>query len=174
MFIRSVVFLLAVISFAHADINQPQTIEKALTFKSDEDWSNDDLKSLVMSGKKGIIYSWSPKYVYSVLEMPRFEKLAKKLGYEFIAVVDPRVSREEVVSALDMMNKKNLLGQKRNLASSGFFRNVSMDLHTREEFNHFPVIFIYNNKKIHERSITGALSNNEFQKLAKNFTRELK
>ena len=155
--------------------NWPWHIEKIFMQKNNEDWSNDDLKSLVMNGKKGMVYTWSPKFVFSVYELPKMEKLAKKLGYEFTALVDPRASKKEIDGALEVMYKKNEKKYRRQLATKySYLRNTSSDLYMRGEFNHFPATYIYNNKKIHSRWITGVMKENGIKSLAKTYSDELK
>ena len=94
----------------------PWEMQKALTVKTNEDWGNSELSQQIASGKPGMIYYWSPRFVYSVYDMPRVEKLAKKLGYEFIAVVDPRASKEEVTGAMKVL-QKSLKNNKRSKRS---------------------------------------------------------
>lgn len=153
----------------------PWEIQKALSFKANEDWGNAELLGQIASGKPGMIYYWSPKFANSVYDMPRVEKLAKKLGYEFIAVVDPRASKEEVIGAMKALNKSLKHKSDRKLASSqSYVRNVSTDLYMRAGFNHFPVAYIYNNKKIHSRWITGIMTDEGIQTMAGTFAGELK
>ena len=153
----------------------PWEMKKALTTKTNEDWGNAELSLQIASGKPGMIYYWSPKFVYSVYDMPRVEKLAKKLGYEFIAVVDPRASKEEVEGAMSVLKKSLKNKTDRKLASAQTFaRNVSTDLYMRAGFNHFPVTYVYNNKKIHSRWITGIMTDEGIHSMAATFAGELK
>lgn len=153
----------------------PWHIEEIFAKKSPEDWSDDDLRAQVASGKKGMIYYWSPRFVYSVYDLPRAEKLASQFGYEFVAVVDPRASKEEVLGALEVMQKKLKIKNVRNLASTkAYNRNVSIDLFMRSAFNHFPIVYIYNNKKIHSRWITGIMTDKGLETMAETFSSELK
>ncbi len=153
----------------------PWHLEKSFTMKTNEDWDNSDLRNLVSSKKKGMIYFWSPRFVYSVYELPKMELMAKKLGYTFTAVVDPRASKEEIEGALEVMHKNSKKEFQRILASkSTFLRNTSTDLYMRGEFNHFPVTYIYNNNKIHHNWITGIMKENGLKSLADTFSNELK
>lgn len=153
----------------------PWEMQKALTVKTNEDWGNTELAAQISSGKPGMIYYWSPKFTYSVYDMPRVEKLAKKLGYEFIAVVDPRASQSEVDGAMKVLNKSLKNKADRKLASSKTYsRNISTDLYMRAGFNHFPVTYIYNNKKIHPRWITGIMTDEGIHSMAGTFAGELK
>lgn len=142
---------------------------------SSEDWNNEQLRELVSTGKKGIIYYWSPRFAYSVEDMPRVEQLARKWGYQFTAVVDPRASRNEVEGALTKIQYKNKKTFSRSLASGkNYLRNVSTDLYMRNGFNHFPVMYVYNNKKIHQRWVTGIMTENGLKEMFATFTTELK
>lgn len=153
----------------------PWELEDIFGRKTAEDWDNESLKALVNAGKKGMIYFWSPKFVYSVYDLPRMEKLAKKFGYEFTAVVDPRATKEEIEGALEVMRKKSHSKVDRDVASKkSFLRSTSMDLYMRSGFNHFPVTYIYNNKNIHPRWITGIMKDNGVKVMADTFAGELK
>lgn len=153
----------------------PWHVEEVFSLKTAEDWGNDDLKNQVSSGKKGMIYYWSPRFSYSVYDLPRAEKLAKKFGYEFIPVVDPRASKDEVLQALEVMYKKMEMKKVRQVASAkAYNRNVSIDLFMRSAFNHFPIVYVYNNKKIHSRWITGIMTDKGLQSMAETFSSELK
>ena len=154
----------------------PWHLQKIFTVKTSEDWSNDDLRKSVAAGKKGMIYYWSPRFSYSVFDLPRMARLAKKWGYEFTAVVDPRASQLEVQGALEVMLKKNSKPDKLNraLASKSYFnRNVSTDLYMRSGLNHFPVTYIYNKQKIHPRWIVGIMNDKGAQNMADTFANEL-
>lgn len=153
----------------------PWYLEKIYNTKTSDDWSDADLIKVLSLNEKGIIYFWSPKFSYSVFDLPRVEGLAKALGYTFIPVVDPRASTEEILGALDVLNQKNIKKNNRNLASKySINRNVSMDIFMRNGFNHFPVTFVFNNKKIHPRFITGVMTNEDSKKLFETFSFELK
>lgn len=153
----------------------PWHVDEVFGVKTPEDWSNEDLRTQVASGKKGMIYYWSPRFSYSVYDLPRVEKLAKEFGYEFIPVVDPRASKAEVMGALDVMYKKTKIKKIRKLASAKEYnRNVAMDLYMRSAFNHFPIVYVYNNNKIHSRWITGIMTDKGLQSMAETFSSELK
>lgn len=148
-------------------------LNKVFSKKTAEDWSNEDLKNTIASGKKGMIYYWSPRFSYSVYDLPRMERLARKFGYEFTAVVDPRASKEEVLGALDVMKTK--FKMNRALASQkSFFRNTSTDIYMRSGFNHFPVTYVYTNNMIHPRWITGIMKDNGLKVMADTMVGELK
>lgn len=154
----------------------PWHLERVFLKKMDEDWTNEDLNKLVSSGKKGMIYYWSPRFSYSVYDLPRMEKLAAGLGYEFTALADPRASKEEILGALEVMRKKTkpLHYANRQLASKQqFSRNISTDLYMRNGFNHFPTTYIYNKQKIHSRWIVGLMTDAGLKNMADTFSNEL-
>lgn len=154
--------------------NLPWDLDKIFNKKTAEDWTNDDLRNLVSSGKRGMIYYWSPKFTYSVYDLPRVEKLARKFGYEFTSVVDPRASKEEVEGALEVMKKYNHSKIRGVASNKSFNRNLAMDIHMRGGFNHFPVVYVYNNKMIHPRWITGVMKDNGLRTMANEMAGELK
>ena len=152
----------------------PTHIEKIFSRTMPEDWSNNDLVNLISNQKKGVIYSWSPKFSYSVLMLPEIERQALSLGYEFISVVDPRATREEILESLKVL-PKNVAKKMRSLASEKKFnRNVSYDLFMRAAFNHYPVTFVYDKGQLHPRSIIGVMTEVGFRDLANTFVSELK
>ncbi|MBY0414917.1 MAG: hypothetical protein K2Q18_12170 [Bdellovibrionales bacterium] len=154
----------------------PWEFQKVLGKKTSEDWDNNDLKDQISSGKKGMIYYWSPKFTYSVTDLRRVKDLAKKFGYEFTSIVDPRVGKSEVLDSLKAINLEQIKNVKMNRVlakSKPFLRNTSTDLYLRSGFNHFPVIYIYNNKKIHSRFITGVMADEGLKNLADTFSSEV-
>lgn len=134
------------------------------------------LKQIVDSGKPAVIYSWSPKYAYSVYDLPRVKKIAEKLGYQFIAVADPRISESELQSSLNNSFKKiapkDIISRK--LASEKDLPvNVSYELYFRGGFNHFPFTYVVNNGKIHPRYIVGVMKDEGYREMMKTFMKEL-
>lgn len=151
----------------------PDHLEKVLSKTMPEDWKNEDLRQLVSKNKKGMIYSWSPKFTYSVLALPQMERLAQELGYEFTAVVDPRASREEILASLAKLPKPSIKKFRMLASDKKFIRNASIDLFMRSAFNHFPVTFVYNNNKIHPRFVTGVMTDNGLKEIVKTYAGEL-
>lgn len=151
----------------------PDSLEAVFSRTMAEDWKNADLKKLVSTEKKGVIYSWSPKFTYSVLVLPKMEQLAHAMGYEFTAVVDPRASREEILASLKALPKQTSLKLRSLASDKKFTRNMSLDLFMRAAFNHYPVTFVYNKGKIHPRFVTGVMTDNGFKKLVETYAGEL-
>lgn len=153
----------------------PWFLEKVFKTSTTKDWRNDDLKKLVSTGKKGFIYFWSPRFNYSVTDMPRVKQMAKDLGYDFTAIVDPRASEEEIKGALDVLKSKNKSIFNRSLASThDYKRGVSTDIYMRNGFNHFPVIYVYDNYQIHPKWITGVMNKEGLKEMAETFSKELR
>jgi hypothetical protein len=154
----------------------PYEVESFLTVQSTEDFTNKKLKETLATGKKGWIYFWSPKYTYSVTDMPRVERLAKEFKMEFIPVVDPRASKEEINGALEILKSqdKETLNMRSLASESAIRRNMSTDLYMRNGFNHFPVIYVYDKSKIHDRYITGVMTKEGLRSMTQTFIKELK
>lgn len=134
------------------------------------------LKQVVDSGKPAVIYSWSPKYAYSVYDLPRVKNIAEKLGYQFIAVADPRISESELQESLKNSFKKiapkDIISRK--LASEKDLPvNVSYELYFRGGFNHFPFTYVVNKGKIHPRFIVGVMKDEGYRDMMKTFMKEL-
>ena len=156
------------------DTKWPWHLSDVFESKNNNNWNNKNLKKIIASGKKGVIYNWSPRFAYSVGDLPRIEKLARRLGYEFTAVVDPRATQSEVTGALGSLAKKHKTFE-RNLASAeSYHRNVSSDLFMRNGFNHFPVIYVYGENKIHPRWVTGVMTDNGLKEMLSTYSAELK
>jgi RNase H-fold protein (predicted Holliday junction resolvase) len=151
----------------------PWYLEKYFN-KKDQQKKFDDgaLKTLVSSGKPAIIYSWSPKFAYSVYDLPRVKKIAEKLGYQFVAVVDPRVNEKEARDALKKSAPK--IPMMRQLASQKeLMPNISYELYFSGGFNHFPFTYIVNHGKIHPRYIIGVMKDEGYESMMKTFMQEL-
>ena len=160
------------------DESLPWHLERVYNKKNNDmnNWDDEDLKKVVSQTAKGLIYYWSPKFAYSVVDIPRVEKLAKRLGLSFIPVVDPRASEQEISGALEVLfNKEKKLSQSRALASKYIVnRNVSLDLYMRNGFNHFPVSFVFSEGRIHSRFITGVMTDAGEKALIQNYLSDLK
>ncbi len=154
----------------------PYEVASFLSNQKEEDFTNASLKSVISSGKSGWIYFWSPKYTYSVTDMPRVERMAKEFKMEFIPVVDPRATQAEIEGALDVLKSQDKEASKlRSLASeSAMKKNMSTDLYMRNGLNHFPVIYVYSKNKIPDRYITGVMTREGLRSMSSTFIKELK
>lgn len=151
----------------------PWHLQKLYKEKRTEDWGDAEWKALVESGKNGIVYFWSPRFAYSVTELPRMEKLARKWNLEYTAVVDPRATHAEVTGALSTLKKEDQIRFRKLASDKTYLRNVSPDFFMRNGYNHFPVIHVYANKKVHSRWITGIMTEGGLKTMITDFTREL-
>lgn len=152
----------------------PAHIEKVFSRTMPEDWSNNDLVNLISNQKKGVIYSWSPKFSYSVLMLPEVERQALSMGYEFISVVDPRASREEILESLKVLPENSAKKMRALANEKKYNRNVSYDLFMRSAFNHYPVTHVYSKGMLHPRMIVGVMTEAGFKEQANTFVSELK
>lgn len=143
--------------------------EKGFTFFTPEKnpqgelFTDKSLANLLAGNKKGLIYIWSPRMVYSVTEFRNFRDVAKKKGWEFIALLDPQVSDSDAKAAA---SKYQLEYQGRRLAS--------VDLYMREGLLHYPSVYVYNNGKLHPDRLIGVLTQKDLGDLAEQKMGELK
>lgn len=150
----------------------PWHLEKFFT-NLEGHFSDYQLKKILDSNKAALIYSWSPKYSYSVYDLPKIAKIAKKLNFDFYPVVDPRVDASEIKDSLKRIENEIL--PIRQIASHlPIAKNVSMELYFRGGFNHFPITYIISNKKINPRFIIGVMKDEGYTKMIKDLAAELK
>lgn len=132
---------------------KPMSILKGKNVFNDE-----KLKSVVESGKKSLIYVWSPTMVYSLQNMEVFKKMAKEMELEFIPVLDPNQNVENAQKVLSQF-QPDLKAEKHR----------SLEILMREGAAHFPSSFLVHNGKISKR-IFGAWT---AEKLAPKLKEEL-
>jgi len=117
-------------------------------------FTDKDLKTLLDSQGRGLIYVWSPGMVYSVRFMKDVEKVAKKHGLKVSMIVDPHLGADRA---------------RRILASTGIKREdprlESVELLARNFATHYPTAIVYAKGKLSERELIGAYSNEEFDEL---------
>lgn len=152
----------------------PNNLKDIFQAKSENDLTDQKLSSIISSGKKGIFYNWSPKFTYSVKDINRIAKLMKKNGYEFYPLLDPRVSLDEAKNSLNALQTQNFKWNRTIATEVNPVRNISMDLFMRNNFTHFPVVYVFNNKQIHSRHITGIMKDKDLIKMLNEYTGELK
>ncbi len=97
-----------------------------------------ELRKIVESGKTGVIYIWSPNMTLSPQGHHHVEAIAKKLGIEFNAYVDPAVNSQKVAKE----------AKKSRLPASSLKPMMSFDLMMRGASLHYPATFIYKDGKI--------------------------
>jgi hypothetical protein len=146
--------------------------------KSIEGFSDADLSQLLKSKKKGVIYIWSPRMVYSVTEFTRFRAAIQKKGFDFTPVLDHAVDVGEAKDAMKSAGvelKLRTAGVNREPSSADFYRKLnSVDLYMRNANLHFPTMFVYANGKVHPRRLTGVLNNEGLDKALDQWMEELK
>lgn len=126
--------------------------------QKEETFSDQDMMKLLKSKKQGFIYVWSPRMVYSVQEMKRYQKVAADLHIEFVPVLDPQVPSSEALAALKTLSPE--LPKERRLASQDISikRMDSVELYMRDTTLHFPSLIVFKNGKIHDQRIIGILT----------------
>lgn len=151
------------ISWNEKDCHKDDLAQKPLQIFSQEKdpealaFTDADLKKLLSSGKKGMIYMWSPHMVYSVEQSENYAAVARKKKMEFTAVLDPMVPVAEAAAAMKTQ-KKAVVGSRRIASVSDLRKLNSIDLYMREATLHFPTVFVYKNGKIHPHRIIGVLT----------------
>lgn len=153
----------------------PWYVQKIFNDKRSNDFTDSDLKELVSNTQNGLIYFWSPKFSYSVEYLPEIYKIAKKLKLNLTIIADPRVSNEEINQAINKVFNLNTNKIVRTIASEDKIKIMkSYDLFMRNGFNHFPVMYYYNNKKVHPHWITGLMTTGGIREMTQSFQKELK
>lgn len=123
-----------------------------------------DLKKLVESGENGVIYTWSPDFVYSTKAVEQFKKLAAKSGLKVTTLVDPtadRASRERASRTFASVNAKD----RQIEAHEILLRGTS---------SHYPKVIVYSNKKISPNELTGVYADELWSELMKKEVDSLK
>ena len=135
-------------------------------------FTDQDLAEIVGKNKKGLIYMWSPKMVYSVVLFEQYAELAKKNKFEFIPVLANDVSFDEAEAALKTIKEKFT---DRKLASiESLLKLASVDLYMRDATLHYPTVIVYNNGKIQSKRIVGVNTPVDFENMINQFATELK
>jgi len=128
-----------------------------------ENFSDADLKRVLKTNKKGVIYIWSPRMVYSVTEFTRFKTQIEKKGFEFIPVLDHAVAADEAMAALKKAGvefKVRTAANVREPSSVDYYKRLnSVELYMRNANLHFPTLFVYGNGKLQSRRIVGVMTN---------------
>jgi hypothetical protein len=111
-------------------------------------FSNLDLKKITLSGKKYIIYVFSPRMIYSLTEMDRAYKIAKKQNAVFVPVFsfEYKPNVEKIRQLAGSLSK-----------SMEFKKQGSLDLFLLQAEEHYPTLFVINNKKMSTKKIQGVM-----------------
>ena len=131
--------------------------------KKAKPFTDSDLVKLIGQNKKGVIYIWSPRMVYSVNHSEDYFQLAQKNKFEFTSLLAHDVSFNEANEALKS-KKQNFSGRKL----------ASVDLYLRDATLHYPTFLVYNNGQIHSKRIVGINTPEDFQSLINQYATELK
>lgn len=126
-------------------------------------FTDTDLVKLIGQNKKGVIYIWSPRMVYSVNHSEDYFQLAQKNKFEFTSLLAHDVSFDEANEALKS-KKQKFSGRKL----------ASVDLYMRDATLHYPTFLVYNNDQIHSKRIVGINTPEDFQNLINQYATELK
>ena len=131
--------------------------------KKSKPFTDNDLVKLIGQNKKGVLYIWSPRMVYSVNHSEDYFQLAKKNKFEFTSLLANDVSFNEADQALKT-KKQKFSGRKL----------ASVDLYMRDATLHYPTFLVYNNGQIHSKRIVGINTPEDFQNLINQYATELK
>ncbi len=135
-------------------------------------FTDQDLAKLVGKNKKGLIYMWSPKMVYSVALFEQYADLAKKNKFEFTAVLANDVSFNEADTALKTIKEK--FNDRKLASTESLLKLASVDLYMRDATLHYPAVIVYNNGKIQSKRIVGVNTPVDFENMINQFATELK
>lgn len=144
------------------NISQFKMFDEKKDFKS-KPFTDSDLMKLIGQNKKGIIYLWSPRMVYSVNHSEDYFQLAKKNKFEFTSLLAHDVHFDEADEALKTKMQK-FSGRKL----------ASVDLYMRDATLHYPTFLVYNNGQIHPKRIVGINTPEDFESLIQQYATELK
>lgn len=124
--------------------------------KTDGLFTDKDLSQLIESGEPGIIYTWSPDFVYSMQAHDAFMKISKRIDTKVTTVRDPRTPDSQLQSRTKnyTVNPKDPKIESYEL----LLRNVSL---------HYPKVLVFNKKKLSTKELTGVYSDEHWEKLVK-------
>lgn len=137
-----------------------------------------DLAKLLQSKKKAMIYLWSPRFVYSAGALPYFALAAKRQGYEFIPLLDPRESVQFAEQRVNLAKRELEQTLKdRSMASvrsEAVFpkmdltrKLLSLEVFRANGFNHFPVAYLVENGQFNPRPMIGVLTTADIERAMK-------
>lgn len=137
-----------------------------------------DLSKLLASKKKAMIYLWSPRFVYSAGALPYFALAAKRQGFDFIPLLDPRESVKLADQRLNIA--KSQLEQSLKERSMASIRSeavfpqmeltrklLSLEVFRANGFNHFPVAYLVENGRFNPRPLIGVLTTADIERAMK-------
>lgn len=115
-------------------------------------FTDHDLRKLVLSGKSGLIYVWSPSFPYALKAFPAFVAAARERKVSFTVLMG---------SGVDVAKAKKLA---REFKVKGLSYRVteSFDLFRRGSAAHQPIVFFYANGRIQNASLRGYREKEEY------------
>jgi hypothetical protein len=115
-------------------------------------FTDKDLAKLV-DADKGLIYVWSPRFVYSIDELPRVKKLAQEMGLKFTAVLARNVTAGELarndLAKIDRAHRR---------------LNASVELLMQKADLHSPTILVYKKGEILGTPVVGVYTKDALRK----------
>ncbi len=121
-------------------------------------FSDQDLKLKMKKNKLGLIYVWSPKFIYSVKEFSAIKKTAESLGYSFHAVMAADDNPEKLNSSSFSHISKDFRR-----------RNASLELLLQKSDLHSPTMFIYKNNKWSAKPLVGVFTKKALEQELKKY-----
>ena len=129
-----------------ADVKTPPVPKKGFTDK--------ELKAALKKNKQGLIYVWSPYMPLSVEGLHEIKDAAKKLKMNLTILQDGKAKASE--SAKWVTQKRVLASELTPVASS--------ELYARQVQLHYPVLYIYKDGFLSNRSIVGHKQADTYEK----------
>lgn len=108
-------------------------------------FTDEDLKAVLASHPKGVIYAWSPHMHLSLKALPGLRAAAAKLGLKIVPVLDP--------SAEPSFSRES--AGKGGLAAKDLRRIESVELLGRGMTLHYPTLLVFSGGKLSRRMIAG-------------------
>lgn len=115
---------------------------KKIAAKPKNYFTDENLNELIRFGR-GVIYVWSPRFVYSVEKFAEVKKLAQDQGLTFTAILTRDTSPAEL---------KNAQVKKIN---APIVYNASIELLMQKSDLHLPTLFIYSKGKLADVPVVG-------------------
>jgi hypothetical protein len=118
---------------------------------------DEDLESLIQSGKAGVFYSWSPHMPLSLDGLEQVASAAKQLGVELVVLQDPIADPKGIEAALPIIKKLKL--QSRVLAAQ--------ELAFRGFTTHYPNVMVFGKGQLVSRMFPGLTTRNGYLKFVR-------
>lgn len=123
----------------------------------ENDLGDADLKKLVASGEKGVIYIWSPHMTLSPKGYHNIKAAAEKLGVKVYSYVDPAATEEAVRKVVS----------KGRIPASAKTKMHSFDLVMRGATLHYPATFTFKDGKLSRWAKHGYEDSVQFEEFLK-------